>query len=329
MDEASLYKFYKIQVESLNDDDTFNSNGNIFQLIWLKKDNFDELYERYKMAVHMHNKGIPNILVPLKNDSNDIRTWHEGNVYVLLMKTNRTQELEVGKLLADFHLKGRSFLDVSNETNRFGNWMELWERRLEQVETLWQEKCFNRPQNDFEKLFVGCFPYYLGLAENALSYLNDLENGAQHRNIDFATICFGKFTPEKLLFGKNPFDWVYDHPMRDVAEYIRSSFFENPLTYVGETKRFLKDYFGELPITTKSAKLLVARLLLPLNFFETVETYFTARSDQVRNSMLEKLEREVKLSSSYQKLIMDIFDIASIPEIYKAVRIPEWIVKVK
>lgn len=329
MDEESLYKFYKIKVESVSDDETFNSNGNNFQLILLKKDNFDKIYEQYKMALHLYRSGVPNTLVPVKNNNDDIRTWYENNVYVLLMKTNLNQEESVGRSLANLHLKGRSFPEMINETYRYGDWMESWERRLEQVEILWQEKCFNRPQSDFEKLFVEYFPYYLGLAENALNYLNDSENDITFRNSDFATICYGKFDPAKMASGKNPFDWVYDHPMRDVAEYVRNLFFKNPLTYAGEASRFFKEYLNELPITTKSAKMLVARLLLPLNFFESIEKYFTTKSEQVRKSMIEKVEREVKLSSLHEKMILEIFDTASVPEMYKMVRIPEWIVKVK
>lgn len=330
MDGETLYKFYKVNVESVNEDDTFKFNKKIFQLIMLKNNNLEELNERYKMAQHLYKNNETNILMPITNIHGEIRTWHENNTYVLLVNLNEsTDKIFTGKSLAKFHLRGRRMSDSFEETNRAGKWSELWLRRLEQIEIIWQEKCFNRPQNDFEKLFIEAFPYYLGLTENALQYISDCENEPLFQNGDFITICHSKFRDNLFNDYKNPFDWVYDYPMRDVAELIRGTFFDKPSTFGSDVNTFMQEYLRESPISKKSAKMLISRLLLPLNFFETVEKYFTASSEQVRKSMFEKMEREYKLTAVYENLILNLFDVASIPEMYKMVRIPEWMVKIK
>ena len=81
----------------------------------------------------------------------------------------------------------------------------------------------NHPSDVFDRLFIESFPYYLGVAENAIQYVVDTEMDDTPQLTDAATICQERFTP--LLWHqtkrlKLPFDWVYDRPSRDIAEWM-------------------------------------------------------------------------------------------------------------
>ena len=111
-------------------------------------------------------------------------------------------------------------------------------KRLDRLEKFWQSQVMNHPTDVFDQLFIESFPYYLGVAENAIQYVVDTEMDDTPQLTDAATICQERFTP--LLWHqtkrlKLPFDWVYDHPTRDIAELIRYMMIEKER--LGENNR--------------------------------------------------------------------------------------------
>ncbi len=53
----------------------------------------------------------------------------------------------------------------------------------------------NHPTDVFDQLFIESFPYYLGVAENAIQYVVDTEMDDTPQLTDAATICQERFTP--------------------------------------------------------------------------------------------------------------------------------------
>ena len=90
----------------------------------------------------------------------------------------------------------------------------------------------NHPTDVFDQLFIESFPYYLGLQKMPFNMLL-IQKWMIPQLTDAATICQERFTP--LLWHqtkrlKLPFDWVYDHPTRDIAELIRYMMIEKRKT---------------------------------------------------------------------------------------------------
>ena len=81
----------------------------------------------------------------------------------------------LGRKLAKFHYRGRFVNFPLKKVNRIGQWKAFWEKRLEQMEKVWNEKLFHEPEHEFERMFLESFPYYMGLAENGIQYLTDTE----------------------------------------------------------------------------------------------------------------------------------------------------------
>ena len=59
--------------------------------------------------------------------------------------------------------------------SRIGQWKNLWEKRIDQMEKVWKGMMQHEPVNEFDRMFFESFPYYMAIAENAIQYLVDTE----------------------------------------------------------------------------------------------------------------------------------------------------------
>ena len=68
---------------------------------------------------------------------------------------------------------------------------------------------------------------------------------------------------------KNPFDWVFDHASRDLAEWVRDYYIQHIHTYQRGVVQFFQEYQSIERLSSFSIRLLYARLLFPIHYFET------------------------------------------------------------
>ncbi|MFP3360225.1 hypothetical protein R0K17_23205, partial [Planococcus sp. SIMBA_143] len=71
-------------------------------------------------------------------------------------------------------------------------------------------------------------------------------------------------------------DFVFDHPVRDLAEYTRGMLLSDAPSE--EIVQFLHDYQSERPLSIFSWRLLYARLLYPVHFFDHVDSVMSGRT---------------------------------------------------
>ncbi|MCH1625538.1 spore coat putative kinase YutH [Ferdinandcohnia quinoae] len=273
----------------------------------------EEIFELKQMSDYLIQNGDIRVASILPTTSGQlISTINEQNSIVVRCPVHdrRTSE-SIGKELARFHKKGRSFPYRVTRLSRIGQWKYLWEKRLDQMEMFWKEKVRQHPENSFERLFVEAFPYYIGLTENAIQYLVDTELDEYPAPIDSATICHHRFTEmtwDKNYFFKLPTDWVYDHYTRDIAEYIRDQH------SIGETKinnqiyHFMNDYERVSPLSPFSWRLLYARLLFPLHFFECIEGYYLVSSEEKMKREEQRLTTIINDSSDHERFLSNFFN---------------------
>ena len=73
----------------------------------------------------------------------------------------------------------------------------------------------------------------------------DVEIDDNPTEVDNVTVCHERFST--ISWGtdyliKNPFDWVFDHRSRDLAEWTRERYFHNNQTYQLDVKNFFQEY---------------------------------------------------------------------------------------
>ena len=271
MIEESIYSQYGIIVEREAKGlryPAFRSGDTLFCIIPLPEDyNRDELAERQLMSAHLIQQG-------------------DRHVSEFVMASHGT----IGSPI--------------KVCSRIGMWKGMWERRIDQLERVWNEKLMSHPNNSFEESFVDSFPYYMAIAENAIQYLGDTEMDDQPDFMDEGTVCYDRFSNETWTGNpciKNPFDWVFDHGTRDMAEWIKQHYFANlPTHQPGALNGF-------------SARLLFARLMFPIHYVETVEEYFAKPKEAKAFELEDSLHSFEAGSHYYEEFLRHFYDLARIP----------------
>ncbi|QKS72186.1 hypothetical protein FLK61_36710 [Paenalkalicoccus suaedae] len=137
------------------------------------------------------------------------------------------------------------------------------------VQQLWfdrWEAIVNRADAILMKTRMEGASYFLGLAENALSMLLHMdpimERGPAHFRFKPGTwLTVYPQSPESIIPIK---ELTIDHRCRDLAEYIRSSWYEHQQFQTD----ILDSYMTYYPLSENEARLLFIRLLFPLPFFD-------------------------------------------------------------
>jgi spore coat protein YutH len=272
----------------------------------------EELYEFHQMSQFLIAQGERQVASFMINKSGNIITEENEKKMAVCRVPYQPQApvVSYGRELAAFHQRGKLLPYPMEKSNRIGQWKALWEKRLEQIEKFWGMKVQEHPNDVIDKRFIESFPYYLGLTENAIQYLTDTEIDDLPRSFDTATICHHRFTPatwKRSFFFKLPTDWVFDHPSRDLAEYIRYLYFESPVRQEGELSAFLSEYEKTAPLSSFAWRLLYARLLFPVHYFESVEGYYMARSEVEKRAYSRKIEKIIAESVEYEKFLSNLY----------------------
>jgi spore coat protein YutH len=271
-----------------------------------------EIEEMAKLGDYFLHKGDQQVASIVKNKRGETVSKVDDTMFVLLKcpyEKNVTDRLQgVGVELAKFHRRGKRIPFPLEKLVRIGQWKSLWEKRLDQMEQFWLMQVKDHPSEPFEKLFVESFPYYVGLTENAIQYLVDTEMDDHPTDRDTGTVCHHRFFAECWEFSqfmKLPTDWVYDHPSRDLVEWVRSSYWNKQRSYES-SQRFINEYESITPLSTFSWRLFYSRLLFPVHFFECIEGYFKTNDEGEKAHRLQEFQSMLKGTNEYEKFLKEV-----------------------
>ena len=279
----------------------------------------EELAELEQIANHLQKNGDRTVNTFLYTKENSRILTLESEKYCVLTSQQQIHSPRSGRLgrkLAKFHYRGRSISFSVQKTSRIGQWKNLWEKRIDQMEKVWSSMLYQHPENEFDRMFRESFPYYMAIGENAIQYLVDTELDDDPKVIDNGTVCHHRFTiqtwGEEFSF-RNPFDWVFDHSSRDLAEWTRERYFHNYRTYQHDIQSFFRDYQSIEPLSSFAWRLLYARLLFPLHYLECIEDYYSTTSEQQQRQLTERLENYLQHSRDHEKFLKDFYHLTEAP----------------
>lgn len=330
-----LFDQYQITVSELAPFGPYKSfwiRNKVYILVPVGKFQEEELVEMKKLSDYMTEQGDLSV-------ASFVPTIHGyyvseiANQNYCLLKTMRQMDRQIpdlseGKELAAFHERSKLFPEEIIELNRIGEWKGLWEKRLDQLEKFWQGKAGTHPADPFERLFIESFPYYLGVTENAIQYVVDTELDDDPKLTDAASICQQRFTSQtwqKTKRIKIPMEWVYDHPTRDLAEWIRHTYMEEQDGAEKRILQFLTDYESISPLSSFGWRMLFARLLCPLQYFETIEGYYLTNKEEVRSMYYENLQQMVERSSEFESFLSGFYKMVHLPVQKLGIREIDWL----
>ncbi|MDF2947752.1 MAG: yutH [Bacillales bacterium] len=277
----------------------------------------DDIKTLKGMTDFMSSLGDHTVAIPQYNREGNLLSKVD-NKNIVLLRTVRKQISDtrsIGYELAQFHQKGKYYQGDTGDFNRIGTWKELWEKRLDTLEAHWLKILNSKPTEQFDRVFIETFPYYLGLSENAIQYLVDCELDDEPNLFDAGTICSERFTSKSWgdkFYYKVPSEWIIDHPSRDLAEWIRSTYFQMENSEQ-EILKFLNEYEMVTPLTSFAWRLLYSRLLFPVHYFTTVENYYMSSDKDVKFEYAEQLTNIIDSINNYEVFLGNFFKNIKLP----------------
>ena len=272
-----LNYYYQIVIEEtmINKDGYFSYNNHLFCLYEYRR-NINEIDALFYLNELMLSQNI-KINKIIKNTFNNIITTHDKINYVLIMINYEYVNKANVKFIPAFNNNGLAIL-------KRNNWGKLWSIKIDYIEYQ-----LSHLDNTYP-IITTSVNYYIGLAENAISYFNmlDLSNVSlyfSHRRIN-----------ENNLY--NPLELVIDYKTRDIAEYIKYNFFYNNMSISK-----IKDYLKSLCLDNIDCILLYVRMLFPSYYFDLYEEIINNNKDEL------EINKVIDLTSLYERLLYEIYNL--------------------
>lgn len=235
-----------------------NNNSYIFTIYNRPLNECSSIYNLYNEL--LKRKIFTNDIILNKN--NQIITMVNNVPYVLLKDNTINKRINMNDIL---YLQNNS-INIYNDKLLFrSNWITLWEIKIDYYESRLKEMDNKYP------LLSNTLDYYIGLGENAISYLvnnnikvNDLV--LSHKRIKMDDSSFEFY---------NPFNYILDSRVRDFSEYIKSLFFKDMITFEN-----FEGYLNILNFNKDEYILLISRLLYPSYYFDLFDDIVNNNEDE-------------------------------------------------
>lgn len=180
------------------------------------------------------------------------------------------------------------------------NWGTLWSNKIDYLENLINENGKKYP------LLVDSFNYFVGLAENAISYYNNITIPSNYKYYLTHKHLYINDTIESLY---NPLNLTFDYQVRDLAEYLKISFFNNNQLIYQE----LNHYLTTNSLSLTDIKLLISRLLYPSFYFDMYEDILIDnQEEQILSSVISKTNNYEQYLSQIITYLKKYYDIEEI-----------------
>ena len=236
-------------------------------------------------------------------DSNELKENLDylNNTNVLYDLLILTKE---GNITINYNDKEYALFKVRNNENlnilSFSNlittgklkWGTLWSNRvdyyLEQIAEVVEQKEIKYAMD-----------YYISLAEIAISYFNTLSEIYNENTLTFTLSHHIVTSPiDKYMF-YNPSNMCFDLSVRDIAEYIKESFFNDILTNYE-----ILSLIDKVNLNEALANYLLVRLIYPSYIFKLYDIFIETKelNKKFYEYMKKSREYETLLSTIYNKL---------------------------
>lgn len=236
-------------------------------------------------------------------DSNELKENLDylNNTNVLYDLLILTKE---GNITINYNDKKYALFKVRNNENlnilSFSNlittgklkWGTLWSNRvdyyLEQIAEVVEQKEIKYAMD-----------YYISLAEIAISYFNTLSEIYNENTLTFTLSHHVVTSPVDKYMFYNPSNMCFDLSVRDIAEYIKESFFNDILTNYE-----ILSLIDKINLNESLANYLLVRLIYPSYIFKLYDIFIETKelNKKFYEYMKKSREYETLLSTIYNKL---------------------------
>lgn len=279
----NILEFYynlSLEEEILNRNGNYyfviNNNSFVFRPFYGNNNSIDDVY---KLNNYLSNFSyIDKIIL---NKFNSPITKVKDNLYVLiLLNGNNNINLSIISNLASIDIPSFKSLERNNWEVLWGNLIDYYEMQIGQNEKKYP-------------LIRESFDYFVGMGENAISYLVNTKKEVKPNFYDKKVLSHNNLY--NSLF--DPLNIILDHKARDLAEYIKLSFFNNNQNIFKE----LDEYFYYNHYSLYGMRILFARIMYPSFYFKLYDEILSKKKEEKElNSIIKRIdEYELYLSNIY------------------------------
>lgn len=277
-----LRYYYYIMIDRIsykNNNYYFTYKNNAF--CFYKYDrNLDEINDLYNLNNYMlfNNMKINKIIL---NNKQEILTFYENNYYCLvLLNINDNSIVDINKIL-EFNR-----MNFNLNLLRRDNWYYLWSSKIDNI-----EYSINHLRIKYEVIYNSIY-YYIGLAENAISYLKLINTKNDNLSICHRRVLYN--TSKKEFY--NPLNLIVDYRIRDLTEYIKSCFFKNKMDILE-----IINYFKRIKLSSSDYIYFYIRMLFPSYYFDL---YDDILNGNIKEDCILNITR---MQDDYEYLLYSIY----------------------
>ena len=298
------YNFDCIDIEENSNYSSFEYCGDIFYFVFFNRGK-EELDDILAICDELLMKGI-KVHSLVKNRFNEYITKVAENNYVLFkINCNKNEIISIIDIINNINIFK---LNKVNSKLYRNNWGELWSKKIDYFE--FQIREIGKDKS----IILNSFGYYVGMAENAISYVNKINKVIGISEYDNITLSHRRiFYPNTNLNYYNPLSFIFDLEVRDIAESLKIGFFNNEDSILD-----LRTYLKSRKLTSYSYHMLYARLLCPSYYFDIYENIMNNNLDE------EKIIPIINKVNDYELFLnMAYFEISKYTNLERI----DWIIK--
>ncbi len=244
----------------------------------------DDLNALIELTNKLYLKGV-KVHTFIESKENKFYFENGDQKYVLLrVNTNENEKLDIYDIIKFNNM------EIVNNNSKLNSatWITRWENTVDSF-----EKQVSELNKEYPNL-LSVFDYYVGLAENAISYIKNIDLKDRQFYLSHKRIKFPLTTG--LLY--NPIGFVFDYKVRDLSEYIKESFFYDSI----DEEEILKVIDENIEYySLDDIKLLYGRLLYPTYYFDLFEGVLNKEKTEV------ELEKIRNISEQYELFLKELY----------------------
>lgn len=244
----------------------------------LKCTNIEEPDDIYRLNMYLSQILPVNRIV--LNVNNEVITKINDSNYLLLELFSNNNKINLNNIIELSNIR----IPFSVDKLKRNDWYNLWIKKIDYFEYQLSQIGKKYP------LIRESFNYYIGLAENAIILVNNIDFnniplGLSHRRI--TNMSFNLY---------NPLNIVIDVRIRDVCEYFKFCFFNN-IDISMELELFLS--YNSFNID--EAKLFLARMFFPTYYFDLYEKIIDNEIDE------SEIKKVIIKADNYEKILKQVY----------------------
>ncbi|MEG2322406.1 MAG: hypothetical protein RSB71_02865 [Bacilli bacterium] len=290
------YNLEPIAIHQINKKYYFKASDE--QYVFITYDNINEIDALYDFSNSLLLRGLMCHQMILNIDK-QILTKVNEDLYVLMKIYVAKKDIAINDIL--------NFNNITiNDTKsilRRDDWFNLWTNKIDYFEYQINQLGKKHP------IITRSFSYYVGLAENAISLISNVNKDGLSLNLSHRRILYN----DTFYNLYNPLNFVIDLRVRDICEYFKSCFFNGQ-----EVLELIKQYLSYNKLSYNESCYFFARLLYPSYYFDVYEKIIDNQIDE------EEINYVISKVDSYENILREVYiylkSSINIPEI-------EWLQK--